>query len=244
MKTTEDADTRRTPAASSLAGWSVGLFLVAVVTLLGGVGVAALLARQVAAADWSRWSDVGQTFGALSSIISGLALVAVVVTARAQFQEMRQNRRELEYQRQLLASNHAELQRAAQANHRMLHLEILRMSINDADLARVWPSFSPDLPAELNRQYLYANLIYQFNWTSLQLGDYSDDEIVANLRYLFASPLMRDYWRAAEYARAPLVPGSDEYIFAQRVDRVCREHEVSVALATGAPAERAATPPH
>jgi hypothetical protein len=229
MTTTKKApNVRQTRSAGPLIAWSVGLSMVAVVTLLAGVGVAALLARQGDAADWSKWSDVGQTFGALSSIISGLALVAVVVTARAQFRE--------------LANNYSELRRTAQANHRMLHLEILKMSIENPDLARVWPPFLTNLPADLNRQYLYANIIYQFHWTSMHIEDYTDEEALATLRYLFASPLMRDYWRAAEHARTSVSQGSDEYIFAQKVDQVCREHEAVVASATEPTTEPTATP--
>jgi uncharacterized protein DUF6082 len=229
MTTTEKtASIRRTPATGSLVGWSFGLFLTTVVTLLAGVGVAALLARRGAAADWSKWSDVGQTFGALSSIISGLALVAVVVTARTQFRE--------------LSSNHSELRRTAQANHGLLHLELLKLAIENPDLARVWPSLVPNLPADIERQYFYANIIYQFHWTSLRSGDHTDEEVMASFRYLFTSQLMRDYWRAAEYARTSLSPGSDEYAFAERVDQICREYEAVVASAAAPSTERTVTP--
>jgi hypothetical protein len=214
-----------------------------VVTLLAGVGVAALLARQGGAAEWSKWSDVGQTFGALSSIISGLALVAVVATARVQFREMRHHRKELEQQRHSLANNHSELRRTAEANHGTWHLEILRMSIDDPSLAEVWPPFIPGLPTRLNRQYLYANLIYQFHWASLHNGNYTDEQVIASLRYLFTSQLMRDYWQAAAYARTSLEPGSAEFLFAQKVDEVCREYEAVVASASRT-AERGATQLH
>jgi len=220
--TQETSTMRRGLAANKLAAWLVGLSVLTAITLLAGVGVAAVLARQGAAADWSRWSDVGQTFGALSSIISGLTLVAVVVTARAQS-------RELERQRRFLVSNNSELQRTAEANQRTLHLEILKMSIQDPKLAEVWPQYAPDLPADLNRQYLYANIIYQFHWTSLQLGNYSDNEVTSTLRYLFTSPLMRGYWHAAAQARRSLSPGSAEYMFTQRVDAICREYDTDAA---------------
>ncbi len=221
----QSARTRRTPATGWLIAWSIGLCFATVVTLLAGVGMAALLARQGGAADWSKWSDVGQTFGALSSIISGLALVAVIVAARAQS-------RELERQRHSLANNHLELRRTAETNHGMLHLEILRMSIDDPSLAQVWPQCIPDLPAGVNRQYLYANIIYQFHWTSLRVGNYTDEQVIASLRYLFTSQLMRDYWRAAAYARTSLEPSSAEFLFAQQVDEVCREYEAVVASAS------------
>jgi hypothetical protein len=214
-----------------ILGWTAELCAIAALTLLAGVGVAAVLARQGGAADWSKWSNVGQTFGALSSIISGLALAAVVMTARLQFQEMRSHRSELEQQGRSLRSNHSELQRTAAANLGMLQLEILRMSIDDPGLAQVWPPFVPGLPRELNRQYLYANIIYQFHWTSLHVGNHSDEQVIASLRYLFTSPLMRGYWRAAEFARTSLKPGTPEYDFALRVDEVCREYEAVVASA-------------
>jgi len=226
MTTTEQsAGIRRAPATGRLIAWSVGLCFATVVTLLAGVGMAALLARQGGAADWRKWSDVGQTFGVLSSIISGLALVAVIIAARSQS-------RELERQRHSLTNNHLELRRTAETNHGMLHLEILRMSIEDPSLAQVWPQYIPNLPASLNRQYLYANIIYQFHWTSLRVGNYTDEQVIASLRYLFTSQLMRDYWRAAAYARTSLEPGSPEFHFAQRVDEVCREYEAVVASAS------------
>lgn len=77
-------------------------------TLLAGVGLAAVLGERGRVADWSKWSDVGQTFGVLSSLFSGLALVAVVVISQMQF-------RELQEQRELLMRSHSELQRAAEA---------------------------------------------------------------------------------------------------------------------------------
>lgn len=220
------------PAPGWVAAWCVGAGILVIVTLLAGVGIAAILARQGAPADWSRWSDVGQTFGALSSIISGLALVAVVVIARAQYREMQQNRREMEHQRDSLIGHHMELKRAAAANLGMLHLEILKMSIEDPELADVWPPFEPGLPPDLNRKYLYANAIYQFQFRVMMAGDYNDEQITASLRYLFTSPHMRGYWRAAAFARTTLPPGSQEWAFATRIDEVCREFDVVVNSAS------------
>lgn len=217
------------PAPGWVAVWCVSAGILVIVTLLAGVGVAAILARQGKAADWNRLSDVGQTFGALSSIISGLALVAVVVIARAQYREMQQNR-------DSLAGHHTELRRTAAANLGRLHLDLLKMSIEDPELADVWPPFEANLPADLNRQYLYANAIYQFQYRAMMDGEYTDEQIMANLRYLFTSPIMRGYWRAAEFGRSRTLPrGSAEFMFAQKIDEVCREFEVVVNAATVMP---------
>jgi hypothetical protein len=223
------------PAPGWVAAWCIGACILVFVTLLAGVGIAAILARQGAASDWRRWSDVGQTFGALSSIISGLALVAVVIIARAQYREMRENRREMEHHRESLVAHHLELRRTAAANLGRLHLDLLKMSIADPDLAEVWPPFEQHLPADLNRKYLYANAIYQFQFRAMLDGEYTDEQIMASLRYLFTSPTMRGYWRAAAFARTTLPAGSAEYGFAQKIDEVCREFEVV--------ANAAATPP-
>jgi hypothetical protein len=140
-----------------------------------------------------------------------------VVTGRAQFREMH--------------GNHAELRRTAEANLRMVHVEMLKMSIIDPELAEVWPAFEPGLSVEKNKQYLYANIIYQYHFASLRLGEYSREQVLGSLRYLFTSPLMRSYWSAAACARTSLEPGTAEFEFAQQVDLVCREYEAVVASA-------------
>ena len=193
--------------------WTSGTVVLTLLTVLAGVGLAAVLGWRGAAEDWNRWSDVGQTFGVLSSIISGLALVAVVITARVQFRE---------------------LQRSAAADLSMLHLEILKLSINDPQLAEVWPAFQPNLSVERNRQFLYANIIYQFHWTSLKLNKATDEQVLGSMRYLFTSPLMRKYWAAAERARTSLEPGSPEHQFAKKLDELCRDYDTAVATANRA----------
>jgi hypothetical protein len=70
--------------------WIAGTVALTAVTLLAGVGVAELLGQRGSPDDWSKWSDVGQTFGVVSSIFSGLALVSLMVSARVQFREMQE----------------------------------------------------------------------------------------------------------------------------------------------------------
>lgn len=196
--------------SSTVTRWTLGIAGLTVLTLLAGVGLAAVLGRGGAPEDWSKWSDVGQTFGALSSIISGLALAVVVVTARIQVHEM---------------------QRSAAAELSTLHLEIIKLSINDDELAEVWPELLPGISPKLNRQFLYANIIYQFHWTTLQLEKATDAEVLGSMRYLFTSPLMRQYWGAAERGRTSLAPGSPEQLFAKKLDELCRDYESAVAAA-------------
>ncbi|MFI7544931.1 DUF6082 family protein [Actinoplanes sp. NPDC049599] len=215
-------ESRRAPTASRIASWLAIVGGVVIATLLAGVGVAAILARQGGSEEWRTWSDVGQTFGVLSSIISGLALLAVVITAR-------QNRAELEHQRRFLIHNHAELRRTSHANLGMLHQQLVKLSIDDEELAAVWPSFDPNLTPGTNRQLLYANLIYSFHIRALQSENHTETTIIGSMRYLFSNPVMRAYWHAAESGRDQLDPESTEFAFAKRVDKICAEYEKVVA---------------
>ncbi|GLW28174.1 DUF6082 family protein [Actinoplanes regularis] len=221
----------RLPAIGRFAAWAMGILGLTVATLLVGVGLAVAVSGQVDTEQWNRLSDVGQTFGALSALISGLALGVVVVSARMQFRDMRQGRIELQRQMELLARNQSELHRAAELSHLDLLIKLMKMSIDDPVLAEVWPEYGPDLPEERNRQYLYANIIYQFNQASAQMNEYTEEQVLENIRYLFTSPLMRDYWAAATRARKALQPGSREYEFSQKVDALCREYDNVAASA-------------
>jgi hypothetical protein len=115
--------------------------------------------------------------------------------------------------------------RHSHASMPQLHQELLKMAIEDERLAEVWPPLEPDLSPEHNRQYLYANLMINHHWLCLRTGDYTDEQVERNLRYLFRSRLMRKYWRAASTARRYLVPGTDEFSFSQLADDICHEYE-------------------
>jgi len=118
------------------------------------------------------------------------------------------------------------LRRSAEANVRMLHLRLIGMAIDDQSLATVWPSSSPEVSPERHRQYLYANLIIQHARVQRTIGDYSDEEAVSNLRYLFTSPVIREFWRSTEDSRRRLlVPGTAEFSFDERADAICRDYE-------------------
>jgi hypothetical protein len=214
-------------AVSAVLGFPIFVALV----LLAGVGIAALLGRRGSTDTWIRWGNIGQTFESVNTVFSGLAFVALVVTFMIQYQELRMQRLELQMQRAAVRESNGELRRSADADLRRLHVELIRMSINDPQLAAVWPEFGPDLSEEQNRQYLYANLIFQHVRVNLQIGDYSTEEARRFLRYLFSSPLMRAYWQATQQARSALVPGTSEHEFSNVADEICRELEADATKA-------------
>jgi hypothetical protein len=215
---TADASTGKVRAANA-AVWTGGSVLL-VATVLGvGVGLVAVLGEVAHKGTWDLWSSIGQAFGVLASVLSGLALAAVVIVFRAQHRELIQQQAELALQRD-------ELRRSAEANVRMLHVHLIGMAISDPLLAAVWPSSSAAVTPERHRQYLYANLILQHARQHPLLVSYTDEEFVRNLRHLFASPIIREFWRSTAAAREQLlVPGTDEFIFVERADVICREYD-------------------
>jgi hypothetical protein len=223
--------------------WVALLALAGIAVLLLGVLVAELLAGGAPSATWHRYADVGETFGAINSVFSGLALAALVITFWVQFHELRTQRTELAMQREALSKSQEALHRTAEANLRMLHVELLKMGIDDPDLAAVWPPLKPGLPHEINRQYFYANLIFQNVRLYLTVGSYSTAHIEANLRYLFSSPLMRDYWKASAFGRSFVPPDTLEAELAALADSICTEYDTVMANGHGRAHGHATTTP-
>ncbi|WP_203717108.1 DUF6082 family protein [Asanoa siamensis] len=196
--------------------------------LLFGVGAASLLASTAKDLSWSALADVGDSFGVLNALFSGLALAAVVVTFWMQFTELRSQRGELEVQRHALVQTQAELRRSAEADVRRLHMDLMKMSIADPKLAAVWPKVTD---SEIrNRQYQYVNLILQHTWMR-HFGEIDEEELRRTFRYLFLSPIIRDYWAATAEARASaLVAGSFEHKMNQVGDEIRAECKQTLGM--------------
>jgi len=207
-----------------LAKWiAVSLASVGVVLVVGLVLVA-LVAQTGSTDTLNRWSSAGQAFGVLTAVFSGFALAALVITFGLQLQELKAQRIELCQQRELLGDAKAALHRSAEADLRALHANLMKMAMDDNDLADVWPPLQPGLSPRHNRQFLYANLIVQHLWLNVQIGQLSPAEMHNQLRHVFGSPLIRHYWAATQGNRALLlVPGTPEYAFAQAADEIFLE---------------------
>jgi hypothetical protein len=123
-----------------------------------------------------------------------------------------------------MSRSQGELHRSAEADIRQLHVELLKMGINDEQLADVWPDPGPEVPFAIRRQFWYANLIYQHQRLAIELSGLSVDQAKVWLRRALRSPIMRQYWAAgAEARREVLVPGTSEWRFAQLTDEIYDE---------------------
>jgi hypothetical protein len=196
----------------------VATSLTLMVALLGaGVLAVAATGGVQNAEEWERWAHVGDSFGVLNSVLSGMAFAALVVTLWIQYHELSLQRHELHLQR-------GAIERSADAGLRMLHFELLKLSIEDVALARVWPDPSAETDAERHRQLIYANMIFQHVSLSMVVADYTDDQMRTVLRYLFGNEIMREYWVSSTASRQRIqAPGTDPWRVSQLADEVYRE---------------------
>ncbi|MGW0915514.1 DUF6082 family protein [Streptomyces sp. NPDC002784] len=170
----------------------------------------------------SRRSALGDYFGAVSAVFSGVAALLLVATLFFQRRELRMQREELALQRGELIASREELRRSATADLRGLHIQLTQMQMTDAALAEVWNDYPGQDPAEI-RQLLFANLTYGHYMLVYEWGSMSDAEVLAHARRLVQSPAFRRYWRLSRDAKAALPEDSTESRFFRLFDRAVDE---------------------
>lgn len=187
---------------------------------VAGIGLAAMLSPLANAATWQVFSSIGDAFGVV-------ALVALVATFGVQYHELRQQRAELAAQRETLALSERAHNRSAEAAIRDVHMGLMKMAIDDPDLAEVWPDLPSGVPQARTRQYLYANLIMSEFSSALKIRDIDDNHCRAVLRVLLSGPVMREYWQMTRSNRARLlIPGTAWARFVALADSVFAESPV------------------
>ena len=205
-------------------GWLI-ILGATVLILVFGVVIDVVMAGVLPANTWRDLGNVGQAFEAVAAVFAAFGFAALVVTFLMQFRELQLQRLELALQRHEMSQTQAELHRSAEADLRRLHVELMRMAINDEGLGAVW-DFPEERPHAVRRQFWYANLIYHHQRLALELGQLDEDAISVVLRRLFRNPIMRDYWKTGAAPRAAsLIPESKEWRLARLTDAICSEYD-------------------
>jgi Family of unknown function (DUF6082) len=191
------------------------------------LGIAAALVAALGQSRASSMGTIGQIFESVNATFSGLGFIALVVTFRVQYEELRLERQELMKQHAAMDKSQRAPVRSAETDIRMCHMELMRMSMEDEDLAAVWPEVKAGQSAIRIKQFTYANLIVQHQRLMHTAGIYTDADVIAFFHYLFTSPVIRDFWEARVVARQIIMPeASAEWKFEQLVDVAYHEiHE-------------------
>ncbi|MFL6075814.1 MAG: DUF6082 family protein [Mycobacteriales bacterium] len=153
----------------------------------------------------NRWALIGQALAPVSVLYSGLALFTIVVTILLQ-------RRDLQNQREELALALDEQRRSSEIALRALHVDLIKMALDDDELAEVWPPLAAG--ERETRKDHYCNLILNLQKTAFEASTIEEDELRGALDYLMRSPDMYAFWTRARSTRVRITegdPGEDYF---------------------------------
>ena len=169
--------------------------------------------------DWARLSDVGQSYGAASAILSALAIIGVTFTLIIQVRQSNENR-----------------------NYyiRELHTGLLRMGMTDERLLEAWgdirvpPGLEPDLAVYTNLIVNYLSSLYETKTASLE-------EIRQHVGAIFDGAVGREYWKANRHTWLTFYRGRRKQL-AEMIESEYRRAVASGPPARPLPASRKAQP--
>jgi Family of unknown function (DUF6082) len=164
---------RRSAMAVSITIISAAVVCLVVLSPLALAGIARFRS------DWVQLSNIGQTYGAISAVLSGLALGGIIASLLYQARDSR--------------SAHEQMTRAFQ-------FDLIKLELEDPSLmAATGAPWSTDIPSDFEslRQFLYVQM-----WISYVAGSYVTGEASeSTVRQLAALELFhgrpgRAYWSA------------------------------------------------
>jgi hypothetical protein len=185
----------------------------------------------------SAQANAGNAFNGAAAVGSTLVLFFMVRTLHLQEIEQREQREELRLQREVLQeqcakteATNSELHRTSEALLRSLHMRLMRLAMEDEEIAVLWPSCSPDAPPGRNKQFLYIHQVLNLHLLALESG-YPATHIEATLAACFALPTWRVFWestRPERDSRTP--PGTTESEFFTVAERAYQAALAAVPL--------------
>ncbi|MFF4396142.1 DUF6082 family protein [Streptomyces sp. NPDC001480] len=103
------------------------------------------------------------------------------------------------------------------------HRQLLLAAMEDQDLLPVLDTYEGDVPPQLQKQYLFANVLYVHALNGYRIGLLSRGELRGHIRMLFQSPTARAYWEATRPHRASLRDDTDEAEIGRMTDELLLE---------------------
>ncbi|WP_232425551.1 DUF6082 family protein [Pseudofrankia inefficax] len=159
----------------------------------------------------NRWSLIGQAMAPVGLVYSAAALFGIVFTLVLQ-------QRDLSNQRESLNVALDEQRRSSEIALRALHVDLIKMALDDNELAEVWPPLSPGVPE--TRKDHYCNLILNLQKVAFEAKTIEVDELRGALAYLMHSPDMYQFWTKVRATRVEITEGdAGEDVFTALVDQ-------------------------
>ncbi|UNO41987.1 DUF6082 family protein [Streptomyces sp. MST-110588] len=215
-------ETQSWPNRLKQAGLTIGAVLIACLCC----AALSVLLVHIPGLQSAASSNAGQAFGAAAAASSAVVLFYMARTMRMQENESKMQRLALSSQQEVLetqcratGATNGELHRTSEALIRGLHMSLMKMAMNDPELAATWPLYDPEVCFTRNKQFFYINQVLSMHLLMYEVG-YSERHLGAGLRYQFSNPLWREFWETRRAARGELVPPDTvEGEFSQVVER-------------------------
>lgn len=132
------------------------------------------LATKAMSGDWALLSDVGQTYGAASAILSSFALIGIVLSTVIGLRQARIGQQE-----------------AA----RSMQFELMKMQLDDPTLATSLPPDAGEGDRLLWRRAIYRNMTFMYLRSSYLTEDISDVALGLQMGIIFQNAEARAWWQ-------------------------------------------------
>ncbi|WP_030381618.1 MULTISPECIES: DUF6082 family protein [unclassified Streptomyces] len=119
--------------------------------------------------------------------------------------------------------------RAALVEQHRLHFDLLCKAMDDPALAAVLDTYDNEVPAERQRQYLFANALYVNALYFHRIGALSLAELYGHVRMMCRNAVFREYWQATRRHRDSLPEWSEEARIGRMMDALVRDMDALVA---------------
>lgn len=161
---------------------TLALSVLAVVCAMGLVVVSplALPALDGNGEDWERIGDIAQAYGAVSALLSGLAVVGVAASLVLQAREAKAARVQ---------------------NTRLMHMEFTKQAMENPEYLDCWGGPDASRTVLLRRQHMYVNLVVSHWEMWFELGDLTEQWLASMCDEIFAGEIGRSFWARTRQAR-------------------------------------------
>ncbi|MBZ3904271.1 MULTISPECIES: DUF6082 family protein [Streptomyces] len=113
--------------------------------------------------------------------------------------------------------------RASLAEQHRLHFDLLCKAMDDPALAAVLDTYENDVPAETQRQFLFANALYTNALHFHRIGALSKAELYGHLRVMCRNRIFQEYWESTRHHRKSLAEASEEAELGRMTDDLIQE---------------------
>ncbi|MYV40793.1 hypothetical protein GT030_18445 [Streptomyces sp. SID1328] len=168
--TTESGTAQRTTwVRAALAYGLLGLVLLSLILSTPFV----LAALAPASADWGKLSDISQAYGAVSVVLSAIALAGVALSLLYQVRQTR-------------TSNEQAI--------RDSHFQLATLALSDPDLLLAWSPPIEPVPLKRHRQHLVTSLALGELLQRFRIGHLSVEKLAVKLDGHFRGKIAREQW--------------------------------------------------